>query len=342
MKRKWNLDVLRIVSMAAVVILHTAAQYWWDSNRIYGFTWEVVNLYNNAVRWGVPVFVMISGALFLDPAREQTIRKLYSKNILRIVWILLFWGLVYALLYNPPQDLTLQDFLVFLKAWILGHNHMWFLYMIIGLYMITPLLRRITSSDILTRYALLLGLVFAIVIPFVTSFGHLSILSNLQKQLMISFPVGYVFYFVLGYWLTTLKFDKKMVVVFALIGIAGIALSTALTAWATLSLGEPTEIYYRNVSLPVCMASVGIFIVGLQIKVKGDRAKSTIRTISGASLGVYMVHIIVLERLSFFGINSMMFSPILAVPVTALIATVISFAISVLIAKIPFIGKRIV
>ena len=43
---------------------------------------------------------MISGALFLRNSKKLDIKKLYSKNILRIVVVFLFWSLVYGILYG--------------------------------------------------------------------------------------------------------------------------------------------------------------------------------------------------------------------------------------------------
>lgn len=69
MQRLWNLDILRIVSIAAVVIIHTASQYLGKLDVTSPY-WEIFNFYDGIVRWAVPVFVMISGALFLNPAKE--------------------------------------------------------------------------------------------------------------------------------------------------------------------------------------------------------------------------------------------------------------------------------
>lgn len=73
-KRRYYLDVLRIVAICAIVLLHVAGSYWYQLS-VYTSEWQAINLYDCITRWGVPVFVMISGALFLDPAREQPIKK---------------------------------------------------------------------------------------------------------------------------------------------------------------------------------------------------------------------------------------------------------------------------
>ena len=79
--RNISLDLLRIVATAAVVLLHTAKRVWYNVP-VSSTDWYISNIYLSAVRWAVPVFVMISGTLFL--LRDVSIKKLYRNNILRM------------------------------------------------------------------------------------------------------------------------------------------------------------------------------------------------------------------------------------------------------------------
>lgn len=341
MQRKWSLDILRIASMAAVVLLHTSAQFWADTD-VHSFNWEVLNVYDSITRWSVPVFVMISGVLFLDPSRDQPIKKLFLKNILRILTILVFWGFAYAALYNPPVDWSSHSLAVFIKTWMLGHLHMWFLYMIIGLYIVTPILRYITRNQTITNYFLILAFVFNTALPFITSFGHFSIINQLIDKIQLHLPLGFTFYYVLGFWLNQRFHDKKYIPIAAFLAIGGVLLSIILTAFLSITSGTAQGIFYSNFSLPVCMASVGVFILGNRIVIHKESTKRIVTVLSRASLGVYMVHFAILHELHLIGFDSMMFTPILAVPITSIVAIALSFAISALLVKIPFINKYIV
>ena len=88
-------DVMRIISIFAVILLHYSSQRFYIS--FPSPEWEIRNVYDAMVRWGVPVFVMISGALFLDSNKKLSIKRLYTKNILRITCAFLFWSLIYLL-----------------------------------------------------------------------------------------------------------------------------------------------------------------------------------------------------------------------------------------------------
>ena len=138
-------DILRIVAIFFVVFVHLAAQHWADVD-ISSRAWFAFNLYCTTGKWSVPIFVMISGALFLG--RDVSISAILKKNVARIATVFLFWSGCYALVYLVFRHAPLS---VVLSQFITGHYHLWFLYMIVGLYLLIPLLRTIVQSETLTR-----------------------------------------------------------------------------------------------------------------------------------------------------------------------------------------------
>lgn len=309
-----------------------------------GGEWAAANFWDGLMRWAVPVFVMISGALFLDPEKDEPVKKLYSKNVLRIATIILFWGFVYALLNKPPVDFTFASLYGFFKVWVLGHYHMWFLYMIAGLYIMVPILRCVTVSCIAMRYFLVVAFVVNSLIPFLTSFGHLSLVSSLLAKMMFEVPVGYSFYFVLGYYLhiTTLRASRRYAMY--VLGGVGACLTVVLTYFASVSAGEGVQTYYNYLSLPVCLTSAAIFVWAKNWRAIGrsERQRVWLAPLSKSTLGVYLIHIIILDLLIDVGLDSLSFAPLAAIPVTAIVAIVLSFAIALLMIKIPFFNKHFV
>ncbi len=73
-----------------------------------------------------------------------------------------FWHIFYALYTFIFESHSLS---VAIKLIIRGYSHLWFLHMIIGLYLLVPLLRKITENTRLTRYFLILAAIFSIIIP---------------------------------------------------------------------------------------------------------------------------------------------------------------------------------
>lgn len=137
-------SVLKCLAMLAVICLHTfctPVNFWYcylNRNEIF----IGVFLSQFLLAWAVPIFLMVSGALFLDKTKSIPIKKLYKKYILRLVLILLTFGTLYALMELIYTNKTINFFTVLtaLKNVYAGQSwdHMWFIYMILGLYICIP------------------------------------------------------------------------------------------------------------------------------------------------------------------------------------------------------------
>src|SRR5258708_11246214 len=91
------IDVLRIVAAVAVVAVHSATTVVGAYGKVSGSEWWLANTIDAASRWAVPIFVMISGAVILDPAKYEGLATFYKKRLKRILLPLAFWIVVYAI-----------------------------------------------------------------------------------------------------------------------------------------------------------------------------------------------------------------------------------------------------
>lgn len=103
MKRTIYFDYLRVIACFAVIVLHVSAGQWHDYTEPT-FEWNVMNIYDSATRFCVPIFLMISGALFLNPEKKLSLRKLYTHNILRVITAFCFWSFIYACYDYVPTE----------------------------------------------------------------------------------------------------------------------------------------------------------------------------------------------------------------------------------------------
>ncbi|MEE3325182.1 MAG: acyltransferase family protein [Methanosphaera sp.] len=156
--REISFDILRIMASFAVMMIHISSQNWYEVD-IYSYEWMIFSFYDSISRWGVPIFVMISGALFLGNCRS--IKRIYKRNIFRIITAFIFWSFFYASIMFVCGCSLKEALACFFR----GFYHMWFLFMIIGLYMITPFLVAIVKDKKLINYFLLLSLLFAFALP---------------------------------------------------------------------------------------------------------------------------------------------------------------------------------
>ena len=345
-------DYLRVLSTFAVIILHVAAQNF-RKVELGSFEWDVFNFTDSAVRWCVPIFVMISGALFLDNNKPLTLKKLYSKNILRIVTAFLFWSAVYATCNVIINGKYLRDgILLFVK----GNYHLWFLFMIAGLYVIVPLLRKITASKSATQYFIIVGFVFSFLIPRtinllqILKIPHttdlLKSISAAFDNMYFNFTAGFVLYFVLGFYLSHYHIKKPLRIVAYVIGVVAYLFTAFFTDWISLRDNKANADFYENCTVNVLLTAVPVFIfakyVLSKIKLKGLASK-LVSFFSKYSFGVYLVHVLVLDTFKTeLEITTLSFHPVVSIIILTVTVATISYAISFILNHIPILKKYIV
>lgn len=347
-------DYLRFFAIIAVIILHVASQEW-EGLDGRGFVWNVFNAYDSIVRWGVSVFIMISGSLFLS--RDIDTKKIYTKYIPRMLVSYFVWSAIYAV-FAPDRFLAIDSlgeltFGTVVIRTIEGAFHLWFIPMIIGLYMCIPVLRQLTKNSEVTKYYLILSLVFAFAVPEVLNLvrdffpdrlaadiakAGANMLSDMGLKLVLNF----VPLFILGYVLSkedlSLK-TRKTIYVLGAVGLISTILLNAIFAWKT---GKPFSRYYDTFTLNVLSEAVSVFVWFKYKDYKNEKLNTVISALSKYSFGAYLVHILVMAVFNEFGLNAFSFNPILSVPLLSLTTIIVSFAVSYVLNKIPVINRWIV
>ena len=333
-------DVLRIVAIFVVVAVHLSAMHWADVD-VNSRAWFAFNLYCTAGKWSVPIFVMISGALFLG--REVSISAILKKNVARIATVFLSWSGCYALVYLVFRHAPLS---VVLSQFITGHYHLWFLYMIVGLYLLIPLLRPIVQNETLMRYFLLLAFLFTFLLPqlaLFTSFVSHEASTVIRTVIMYSycfFPLGFTIYY-----LSRRNFSRREEIVLYCVGIAALLFSIIAPAVLSRAQGAPNATFYNYNDLNVLCTSVPIFVFAkqhLNFPRMGEKAYALLRKLSKYSFGVYLVHPMVIELLQHFGIDTFSCNAFFSVPLLAVFVFAVSTLISALLNVIPFIKDHFV
>ena len=93
--RELYAEVLRIIAAFSVVFQHTVTSAWYDIP-VRTDEWLTLNFYNSIARFGVGVFIMISGAFMLSPRYAHPPEKILGKNLTRILLLLVFWVVIYG------------------------------------------------------------------------------------------------------------------------------------------------------------------------------------------------------------------------------------------------------
>lgn len=344
-KRTPYFDKLRIIATIAVVTIHCCGK---DTLAVGSFDWNVINAYNCLVQWAVPVFVMISGALYLG--RDISFQKLFRKSILRIGTVFLFWSVLYAL-WRCFVTHEKHGAKAVLLTVIKGNFHMWFLFMIAGLYLIVPILNKIVESKKIAGYFVILSFLFSFLFPQMINVIGLksTMLSNLANDFISKFHVelvlGYSGYFVLGYLINQTLIGKKTEYIIYALGLCSTAATVFGTVWLS-STNRPATVFSDELTVNILLTSAAVFVFAkqhLNKPVKNDRSASALVFASKCTLGIYMVHPLILDSLKrFAGITNLTFNPLVCVPMLVMSVFVLSFAVSAVINRIPLLGKWIV
>jgi len=94
-------DMIRILGTIVVVVGHVSDMMLYaghDPGSLNGpgtYNWHVLNVWDAMTRWAVPIYIMLSGSLLLDPNRVESPSKFYHKRLMRIGAPLLFWSLFF-------------------------------------------------------------------------------------------------------------------------------------------------------------------------------------------------------------------------------------------------------
>ena len=258
MKKIHYLSYLRAIACIAIIILHTVdvAVILYQDHITNGERIASLSVVY-CMMWAVPCFVMVTGALLLNKDRTITIKDVFRKYILRILIALFGCCLIFSLfdmLMNREGfgiSFLVRGFLNALTG--SGWAHMWYLYLLIGLYLLMIFYRAVANhvSDQEYRYLLLVYVVFLSLLPLLNMW-------NAKVGFYIHVSSIYPFYLFAGYAIaeSKLKINKGISILLMVIGVAGIVGSAILEA-------KDVRISYGNLlgysSIFILILAVGVF-----------------------------------------------------------------------------------
>lgn len=336
--------ILRIISSFAIVLIHVTAEYF-TKCKIQSNDFKISFFYNGFSRFGVPIFFMISGALFLN--RDLSFTKMYSKYIKRLLIHLISWSFIYSL---TNFHLSKKSIKIIIFKFFSGHYHLWFLYSMIGLYIITPFLREIAKKDDLLKMFILLSIVFSFLFPnfnIIISYysnSYYNILNYTYFFLDLKYISGNVFYFMIGYYLNNnnTKLNYFITIFIFIIGISGTLFIFKLSYNIVLKDKKKKTLFFQPEYLHIAVYSISIFIL---IKNHFTNKKLSkiylINIISNNAFGIYLAHPLIIEKTKQYRIFkfTLFIKLIYRIPIITSFIYLFSLLISIMIKYIPLIGE---
>lgn len=342
--RQTGLDLLKLCAFLCVVCLHVAVKPW-QQLPVNSSQFLVSNFFRGT--WGVPVFVMITGSFLLDPDRNVDADKL-KKYILRALVAFAVWSAVYEIymicVVYPINGVTQIQWKWEITELIRGEYHLWYLVMLIGLYMVTPFLRRITREKELMQWYLVLFILWETLTRVVVRLPKVGVLLQpLADNMHFQFAAGYTGYYVLGYYLTTVMLTKRQESFLYIGGVLCLVAAPIGDFLLSATTGERLMQISGTLMPNMILAAVAIFYLFRNRIANTGIVKRISRYIAQLGFGAYLVHALLISILwDILGFVQLVEMPLLWIPVITILISVTSLACAALLRKIPVIGKYIV
>lgn len=266
------IDIIRIFAFVFIVFLHTL-------NRQFGVDvwmggYAIISI-------GVNLFIMISGYLLLDKTEEAIV--FFKKRILNILPLFLVFNIIYIYFGKIP-------IMPVLKGKTISASHFWYIYMILGLYLLTPWLQKVLKyAEKETLFVVFLWFLCNILNPYLRYF-------NLAEIPFSNFPLtGFIGYYILGYFVK--KYDNKIkrasfiliIVIYAL----GFLLSFLSTKYVLAVTGKRVSDFFDKNSLGTFIMTLSFFVFWCKFNFsKRDRI---IKIVADSTYFAFLVHLIVLH-----------------------------------------------
>ena len=339
-ERIWYWDILRIAAVVCLVIRHISTACF-DFVEPLGFRWWVFNAYGSLVAWMVPVYLMLSGAWFLDPEVRIDTRTLWRKNILRMLIAFAVW----SVLYTAYNLLSGQDRVTPVPQMLLqGHFHLWFLPMIAGVYMLVPALRPACRDLKHTACLFFTALTVSVAIPMLQDLGWLPGEETLPALTFTGFLSAHICFFTAGHLFHRAELSRGQRRILYGLAAAATVCMFAGTWLLTRRDGVNNEDLQSDANLLSGIQGIALFVFVKQRcknAVFQPQVKEALKTYSALTFGVYLVHVMPIAYMDKLGFSGMSHNPLWMIPLMICLVVPLSFLLTWLIRKIPFAGRWI-
>lgn len=281
-KRYVWIDLLRIIAMFSVILMHVMGNTLYTYN-LDGSPRVLYYALIDFLNFSVPLFIMISGIIFLDSKKEITLEVMLKKYCLKIIYIILLFGAFNVILEEVfiNKSLTLNIFKIIFIRIITGDlwSHMWYLYLILGIYLITPFLKTMINHTNKRDLSILLIMlfIFLLIVPEINHIFNIGIVAILPAT------STFVFYYLYAYYIKTNHPSKTFIAISYLLSI--IAIIFIILKYTNNIVIFNTS--YESLSTFFITNSILLMFLDRNIKIKG---KQIINNIGENSLGIYVLH----------------------------------------------------
>lgn len=366
------LDVIRCVAMLMVIGVHCIDPFYISPamRGIPEYT-QWASIYGSLLRPSVPLFVMLTGLLLL-PVKQQPLGTFYKKRIYRVLFPFLIWSVLYSMFPwftgviglpkeiigdffcytqgHESQSLTdsLKDVAMIPFNFSHKENHMWYIYLLIGLYLYMPFFSAwVEKANNKTKQVFLSIWIVSLFIPYLREYvstllfdrsGYLFGTDTWNEFGMFYYFAGFNGYLLLGHYVKRGN-QWSLLKTFLICGVMfAIGYYITYTGFSTTAANPQAtetemELYFTFCSPNVLLMTLGVFLLLQKVVVTSPLLIKALANMTKCGFGIYMVHYFVVGP--FFLLIGPSAIPIpLQVPLMAVCIFACSWAFTALLYKL--------
>ncbi|MEI2266480.1 acyltransferase family protein [Erwinia sp. CGal63] len=331
-----NIKLLTLVATCLVILLHTAAIPF----SYFHQAWSVSVMYEVLGRVAFPLFLLIAGYVSLN--KNESLLSTLKTRVLDLVIPLIAWSAIY-IIYNKEVNADTSPVSVLELLSTPAYPHLWFIYTMILLYLVTPLLNTFIQNGSQQRVNYTVTVWFVLASVYVL-FDNVK--ANLLEGHAIPAPsnIDMVVYlsgfYIIGGVARRFAINPK-VVISGIVFVLSAVLTAVMSYSLSISTFAPNQIFLFYSAPTIVVVSLACFFMLLNAPFRyGKRAVRLIHGLSRLSLGIFFVHMMVLETLlRLLHINFEGYWSALTIPAVALVCFAISAVVSWLLRQIPWVRR---
>lgn len=334
-------ELLMIISVLGIVAVSVIFAKW-SAASVGSVSWIFMTVMQSVLRFSSPVIIMIFGIKYLSETEAPPIKKLYSCDILRLSIMLIFWSVLYVVLkkyFGSASTFGIKQYIAELST---GQNHLWLLCVLIGLLIVSPLLKKIAADKKLLEYFLIVWIVFTVIGNILVAIPDPYIyFQKILHNFYMSTAIHFSGYFCLGYYLAKYDIKKPLRILIYFLGGLSIVSFAAITYRLSAEEGKLVTDFLENTKPMTVLVPAAVFLFAKNVFRKQATPKP-IAFIAKASFGVYMCHGIVFKAITQASLLPNDIRTVYRIVITTAATYLISLAVSTILNSIPFVKKYIV
>lgn len=303
--RLLSFDVIRVIALLFAISCHIGAFFVMNYKDTHTIEFITGNIFTQ-ISASIPLFIMLTGALFLREEKKFNLDVFLKKSWFPLVVLTVIWTLFYGLLYGyglpmlTHQPVSFDAFIKYLLTFKGSlYPHMWYSRMIVGMYLLIPILRLFVKKE--NKNYIKWIIIGAIVIQFIPgtlqmfTAGMEVTLKKFVETFYLQPLTGFVAYFLVGWYVTTFPLSKKLRRILYVLGIIAVLISVLSVQFYIDVIPGIRGYVHSGLDIVSFVWGVSIFVFFLSVLKDKINTNQFAIEASNFVYGMYIAHVLFLE-----------------------------------------------